>query len=805
MNKNIKNMPMLVLRGVVVFPGMLLHFDVGREKSIKAIDKAMDEDRIIYLVTQRDMTVDQPDFSDVYPVGCVAVIKQVLRMPGGDSVRVLAEGKYRALVETEIFDDPYFCVKPVSCTEKSSRIGDAKKEAMLRYTREVFENYSDITSRVAPDVAMRVLSEDDPGVLSDYLASNLPIPYESKQIILSELNPVKRLDKFIHILTHEFEIQKINYEINEEVKSRIDDNQREYYIREQLKVLSEELGEGDGQESEISEYKTAIDNIAASDEIKEKLYKEVDRLSKMPQGAHEATVVRNYLDACLKLPWNIYTKDKIDIAKAEKMLDKEHYGMKDIKQRIIELLAVKKIAPDINGQIICFSGPPGVGKTSIASSIAKCMGRKFARISLGGIKDEAEIRGHRKTYIGAMEGRIMSAIADCGSSNPLILLDEVDKIGSDFKGDSSAALLEVLDPEQNVAFRDHYIDLPYDLSKVLFVTTANDESAIPGPLLDRMEVIRLSSYTAEDKFNIAKHHLINKQLQKHGLKKQNIRFTDDAIRMIIEGYTKEAGVRELDKKIAAVCRKAAVRIASGENGSIRVTSGNIHDFLGTRKFRIEDVNKAEDETGVVNGLAWTSVGGEILRMEAIVLSGTGKIVLTGSLGDVMKESAQTAVSYVRSKAHEFGIDPDFYKTMDIHIHATEAAVPKDGPSAGVSMATAIVSALTGTPIRHDVAMTGEITLHGKVTAIGGLKEKTMAAYRAGIKTVIIPEENQPDLNDIDERVRKNINFITASHIERVLSKALVRAPAAVKDKPIVNSSAIKIEIIDNKQPSVIRQ
>jgi ATP-dependent Lon protease len=781
MNDNIHIMPMLVLRGVVVFPGMLLHFDVGRKKSVRAINRAMQENQIIFLASQRDVTIEDPEFSDVSTIGCVAYVKQILKLPG-DNLRVLVEGIYRAAVSEVISSEPYFTVAAEACVDKYSRASELRKTALVRMAKETFDEYVSLSDRLSPDVVTAVMADDNPGHLADYIASNLPMPVEDKQFILDQLSPVKRIEQLIVILRRECEILRLDNEINRKVQGNIDENQREYYLREQLKVLSEELGNNEDESAEVDEYNRSISLLKAPDEIKDKLFRETEKLLKMPQGSHEATVIRGYLDKCIALPWQTYSKDVINLQKAEKILEHDHYGMKKVKQRIIEMLAVKKLAPDVNGQIICLVGPPGVGKTSIAASIARCMGRKYTRISLGGIKDEAEIRGHRKTYIGAMEGRIMSAIEQAGTSNPLMLLDEIDKIGTDFKGDCSAALLEALDPEQNTAFRDHYIDLPYDLSHVLFITTANDADNIPAPLLDRMEIIELPSYTREDKFNIARRHLVAKQLKKHGLTAKTCRICDDAVYGLIDYYTREAGVRKLEQKIAALCRKAAAEIASGNVSSVVIHGKDLEKMLGVRRYRAEQVSVYPDEVGVVNGLAWTSVGGELLRIEVAALDGTGKIVLTGSLGDVMKESAQTAVSYIRSRAKSLGIDGDFYKNKDIHIHAVEAAVPKDGPSAGISMATAIASAMTGRPIRHDVAMTGEISLRGRVLPIGGLKEKTMAAYRAGIRTVIVPRENEPDLTEIDPRVHEALNFVIADNMDTVLETALIPA-GADEDKP----------------------
>ena len=793
---NFNSMPMLILRGMVVFPGMLLHFDVGRKKSIAAINKAMDSNQTLFLATQKDISVEDPKINEVYKIGCVAVIKQILKT-SNDTIRVMVEGVCRATVDCVLDSIPCFHVTVNECIEKYSKASELKKEALLRNAREAFEEYVSLSPRIPPDVLGRVLLDNDMGHLADYIASNLPLQYSDKQTVLGQLSPAIRLQDLIVILRKECDILRYESEINGIVQKNIDDNQREYYMREQLKVLNEELGNTVDGDDELAEYRKKIGALNASDSVKKKLEKEVAKIERMPHGSHEETVVRGYLDTCLELPWGVYSKDNIDIEKSRKILERDHYGMADVKKRIIELLAVKKLSPEINGQIICLVGAPGVGKTSVARSIAKCMGRKFARISLGGVKDESEIRGHRRTYIGSMPGRIINAFLETGVSNPLILLDEIDKIGSDHKGDCSAALLEALDPEQNSSFRDHFIDMPYDLSKAIFITTANDEGAISGPLRDRMEMIELPSYTREDKFRIAKKYLVPKEIKKHGLNSKNCKITNSALYEVIDYYTREAGVRKLEQNIAALCRMAAVDIADGKTDAVKIDADNVSRQLGVRKYRPESVFECFDEVGTVNGLAWTSVGGELMKLEASALDGTGKIVLTGSLGDVMKESAQTAVSYVRSIAKDYDIDSKFYKNKDIHLHATEAAVPKDGPSAGITMAVALVSALSGIAIRHDVAMTGEISLLGKVLPIGGLKEKTMAAYRAGIKRVIVPEENRADLSEVDERVKENIEFVIVNDMKQVLETALVKSKNTSKSKTSVSKKPNK-SLVNNK-------
>ena len=789
MTDNINILPMIITRGVVVFPGMLVNFDVGRPKSVNAINRAMDGNRVIYLAAQTDISIDSPCESDASKVGCVASIKQVLKMPGENTMRIIVEGLYRAKAEEVITDEPYFTAAVTGCDLVAARASEVKKTALIRMMRETFNKYAEIAGRISPDVVSSVLIDDDIGHLADFVASNLPMPWEDKQHILEQLSEVKRIEELISILRKECGILKYENEINAKVQRNIDDNQRDYYLREQLRVLNDELGNNESVD-EIDEYRAKIDSLSAEGYVKEKLNKELDKLSKMPQGAHEATVVRNYLDCCIELPWNAVTKDSVNIKKAQSILDKDHYGLKKVKQRIIEMLAVHKLAPDQTGQILCLVGPPGVGKTSIAASVAKCMGRKFARVSLGGIKDESEIRGHRRTYIGAMPGRLIDAVRISGTSNPLILLDEIDKIGNDFHGDCSASLLEALDPEQNSTFVDHFVDMPYDFSKTLFITTANDASSIPGPLRDRMEMIELPGYTREEKLHIAKDHLVAKELKKHGLTGRTCRISDDALYSLIDSYTRESGVRQLEREIASLCRKAACKIALDEAKSVRITSKDLREMIGPKRFRPDNVTDCDDEIGTVNGLAWTSVGGELMKLEVAAFKGNGKIELTGSLGDVMKESAKTAVSYVRGIADRYGIPSDFYKTMDIHIHATEAAVPKDGPSAGITMAVAVVSALSGRKIKHDVAMTGEISLRGRVLPIGGLKEKTMAAYKSGIKTVIVPLDNVPDLDEIDPMVRNALNFVPCEKMDKVLNTALADTVGESHSAQPISSSPI---------------
>ncbi len=765
-------MPVLALRGLVLFPDMTLHFDVGRPASIAALKYALSGNEKIFLVTQRDINEEEPMFTGLYTMGVIATVKQVLRASeNGKTLRVVVEGLQRATLTELISTKPFLRGIVKERTEKSVPAESFDYEtALIRKVRELFGNYCDISTRMSPEVFAEAMTEVDSGVLADKIAANVFMPVEEKQHLLSELNPLARLEYLSVVLAQEIELLMLEDEIHSRVQDQMDKNQRDYYLREQLRVIYDELGEGEDTPEEVDKYTSMIKKSAMPDEAKEKLLAECKRLGKMSSGSPDANVVRTYLDKCLALPWGVYTKDNLNITKAEKQLDKDHYGLRDVKERIIENLAARTLSPDIKGQIICLAGPPGVGKTSIAKSVAKAVNKNYVRISLGGVRDEAEIRGHRRTYIGAIPGRIINAMIDAKSSNPLVLLDEIDKLGGDFKGDPASALLEVLDGEQNNTFCDHFIELPFDLSKVLFITTANDKYAIPEPLRDRMEIIDLSSYTHEEKFNIAKKHLIPKQLAEHNIDKKQLKINDKAVRLMIDGYTKEAGVRQLERIVAKICRKAAVRFIKGEEKTVNVTEKNLTDFLGQVRFRPDEI-KLNDEIGKANGLAWTSVGGEMLPIEVSVLEGTGKLELTGSLGDVMKESAKIAVSLVRSRAAQFGIDTDFYKNKDIHIHCPEGAVPKDGPSAGITMTTAITSALSGIAIKGDVAMTGEITLRGNVLAIGGLKEKSMAAYRQGMKKVIIPYDNASDLEKIDDAVKEKITFIPVRTIDEVFAVA----------------------------------
>ena len=767
----VQTLPMIALRGLVVFPNMELHFDVGRPKSVQALSAAMSHDQTLFLVTQRNTEVEDPREDQLYTVGVVARVRQVLRLPG-DNLRVMVEGLYRARLQDVVQEEPYFLALTKEAHPR--RVADAlQEEALVRECRQYLDAYAACAPTVPEEVFQGAAIIDDAGHLADHVAAGLPLAEAKKQEILATMTVERRMERLLAMLQHEIAVLKLENQIHDRVHTQMDENQRDYYLREQLRAITEELGDGDNPAEEATSYRRQVESLELPDEVREKLQKECDRLAKMPTGSQETAVVRGYLDTCLALPWGKRTEDSLDLAAARQVLDRDHYGMNKVKERIVESLAVRVLSREMRGQILCFVGPPGVGKTSVAKSIAAAMGRRYVRVSLGGVHDEAEIRGHRKTYIGSMPGRIISAITKAKSCNPLILLDEIDKLGRDFRGDPAAAMLEVLDPEQNATFTDHYLELPFDLSEVLFITTANDQSEIPEALADRMDIITLSSYTAEEKFYIAKEHLLPKQRKRHGLTARQLRVSDTVLRALIEGYTREAGVRKLERRLADLCRKAAGRIVAGEAKTVTVK--DLKEFLGPVKYKL-DVLSATDEVGVVNGLAWTSVGGEMLQVEVAVLDGTGKVELTGSLGDVMKESARTAMSFVRSRAEEWGIDTEFYKKKDIHVHVPEGAVPKDGPSAGVTMATAMVSALSGIPVRHDVAMTGEITLRGRVLPIGGLREKSMAAYTRRMHTVILPQENEADLAEVDAAVKDKLQFVPVSHMDAVLNMALTHKP-----------------------------
>lgn len=769
-------LPILALRGLTVFPDQTVHFDVGRTKSVRALEACMKQDQHILLIPQKDILVDDPKLVDLCSVGVIAHVKQVLKTQG-ENLRILVTGLRRAKIMEVSQTEPYMAgyVESVPNQEANDSV---RGMALRREALAVYSAYMDLCEQPVQVIQLKIMASDDCSFIADSIAQNSGIDFKEKCKLLSQLNPVKRLESAVKLLKREVEVLQLESQIQEKTKAAIDQNQKDYYLREQMKAIREELGEGD-DDSEFENYIARICSLCLEDVHEKKLLKDVDRLKKQPFGSQEAAVLRNYLDHVLELPWTVTTKERVDVAAARKILEQDHFGMEKVKERILETIAVRQMAPEMPPQIICLVGPPGVGKTSISYSIAKSLNRKMARISLGGVHDEADIRGHRKTYVGAMPGRIMAAVAQAGSKNALILLDEIDKLGHDHRGDPSAALLEVLDAEQNHTYRDHYLEIPFDLSDVMFITTANTLDTVPRPLLDRMEVIELGSYTDEEKVMIAKNHLFPKQLKKHGMKKSQVRITDDAIREIISCYTRESGVRNLERSFAEICRKCAMKLLEQETQKrITVTGSNLEEFLGVRKF-LPDRLPCTDEVGLVTGLAWTSVGGETLEVEVNVMDGSGKLELTGNLGDVMKESAHAALSYIRANAEKLGIPSDFYKTKDIHVHFPEGAVPKDGPSAGVTVCTAMVSALTGVTVRRDVAMTGEISLRGRVMRIGGLKEKTMAALRHGIRTVIIPADNERDLEEIDQSVRRQLNFISAQTVDTVLEAALNRKTEVV--------------------------
>ena len=775
------HLPTIALRGLVVFPNNLVHFEVGREKSIAAVEWAMANNSNVFLVAQKSMDTTEPQQADLFSYGVVAEVKQVLRV-SGDLVKVLVEGKYRAKLSALDASGDFLLSEVRPAPVRTGKADDAvETEALLRALKAGFDEYLGMNPRLGKDVVFAIVSSDDPAFLSEYMPANLLFRYEDKQAVMDEGTLNGRLKKLIEMLRRECQVMKIEKEIAEKVNESMDKNQRDYYLHEQLHIISDELGEGDDTHAEADGYRRRITGLHLAEDSEKKLLKEVDRLAKMQGSNQEATVIRTYLDTCLDLPWNTFTVDDLDISRAQQILDRDHYGLKKVKDRILETLAVRKLAPDVKAQIICLVGPPGVGKTSIARSIAESMGRKYVRISLGGVRDEAEIRGHRRTYIGAMPGKIITAMISAKSANPLMLLDEIDKLAGDFRGDPAAALLEALDPEQNSTFNDHFIDIPFDLSHVLFITTANDLGSIPGPLRDRMDVIELPSYTRVEKYNIARKHLLPKQLKACGLTGK-VTLSQSALYGIIDGYTREAGVRNLERTITSVLRKCARKIAAGEVESVSVTGTMLEQLLGPRFVKPDFLNRT-NAVGIANGLAWTSVGGETLPIEVQVMdNGSGKITVTGSLGDVMKESAQLAVTWVRVHAAEYGIDPEKLKKCDLHIHAPEGAVPKDGPSAGVTLTTALVSCLSGIPVRGDVAMTGEITLHGNVLPIGGLREKSMAAYREGMKTVLIPKDNEPDLYEVDDEVKKNLTFLPMQSLTQVLNAALLKPQNAKKAK-----------------------
>lgn len=781
-----KTVPAIPLRGLVVYPGMTLHFDVGRKKSIKALNTAMENDQLIFLVAQTDPSIDDPTGDDVFGVGVVCEVRQMMKIPNSTNYRVIVKGIQRATLIDMFLDNGYF-----SATIENAHIIKAdyneQNEAYVRLLKKEYEEYASMFKKISNDVVTAIIETESVGELCNIVCENSFFSYKDKQSILEEFDETECIKKLLLLIKKEITTLHLEAEIQEKLQKEVDKNQREYYLREEMKVISDELGEGENPAEEADEYRNKISSLKCDDKIKDKLYKECDKLMKMPSGSHEGTVIRTYLDKCLQIPFGKYSKDRINLKQSRSILDKDHFGLNDVKDRITEALAVLKRSSELAGQIICLAGPPGVGKTSIVKSLAKSMNREYVRIALGGVHDEAEIRGHRRTYIGAMAGRITEALISAKTMNPIILLDEIDKVGSDYKGDPASALLEALDPEQNSTFNDHYIDFPLDLSKVLFITTANDTSLISAPLYDRMEIIELSSYSPDEKFNIAKKHLVKKEILKHGLTPAQLKISDSALHKIIKSYTREAGVRGLEKQIAALCRKACMELESGKQ-CLRINEKNLSKYLGTEKYD-EDIIPSSNQIGVVNGLAWTQVGGTMLPIEVSALNGTGKIELTGNLGDVMKESAKIAVSFIRSQADKYFLDSDFYKTKDIHIHAPEGAIPKDGPSAGLAITTAILSELSGIPIKHNVAMTGEISLKGNALAIGGLKEKSMAAYKAGCDTIIIPKDNLKDLTKISDEVKNNVNFVSVSSFDEVAKVALEYMPNKKDSKVIINTNA----------------
>ncbi len=773
-------LPLLPLRGILVFPYMVIHLDVGREKSVQAIEEAMIKDRHIFLATQKDAQTDDPDEDDIYTVGTVAEVKQLLKLPGG-TIRVLVEGVARARIKKYTSHDPYFTVVIEQYSETTSK--NPQVEALMRSLVTQFEQYVKLSKKIPPETVVAVVNIEEPGRLADIVASHLTLRIEDKQAILEAEDIVRRLEKLCSIMARELEIVELERKINVRVRKQMEKTQKEYYLREQIKAIQRELGEKDDRIAESEEYREKIEKAKLPRDVEEKALKEVERLEKMPPMAAEATVVRNYLDWLLALPWSKSTRDRLDINKAQAILDEDHYGLNMVKERILEYLAIRKLAKKMKGPILCFVGPPGVGKTSLGRSIARALERKFVRISLGGVRDEAEIRGHRRTYVGALPGRIIQGMKTAGSKNPVFLLDEVDKMSMDFRGDPSSALLEVLDPEQNSTFSDHYIEVPYDLSNVMFITTANVQHNIPGPLQDRMEIIYIPGYTEEEKVQIAMRHLMPKQIKEHGLDNKMINISENAVRRVIREYTRESGVRNLERNIASLCRKAAKQIVAGKSKRVRINVQQLEQFLGKPKYRYGTAEQ-EDQVGVATGLAWTEVGGDSLQVEVTIYKGSGKLTLTGKLGDVMKESAQASYSYVRSRAAELGIKEEIFEKYDLHIHVPEGAIPKDGPSAGITMATALASALTNRKVRHDVAMTGEITLRGRVLPIGGVKEKVLAAHRAGIKTVVLPVDNRKDIDDIPANVKKQLQIVLVDHMDEVLNIALREIKITPRDAQI---------------------
>lgn len=769
-------LPMIPLRGLTIFPNMVLHFDIGREKSINALEKAMIRNQYIFLVTQKDETTDLPTIDDFYHVGTIAKIKQMLKLPG-DSIRVLVEGINRGEIDKMIMEVPYFKCAVSELPDEEPKKLTPKTEALMRTVLGLFDEYLSLDQNMSPETFSTVATIDEPGRFADIVASHLDIKTDEKQQILESLDIYDRLNILTTILSREIEILNIEESISTKVKTQMSQNQKEYYLREQMRAIQEELGVDEEVENEIDEWEKQLKELGLPEKTEENVEKEIKRMSRMQPSSAEASVSRTYIETILALPWNKESEMELDLKKAEKILDEDHYGLREVKDRVLEYLAVIHLSKVIKGPILCLVGPPGTGKTSIVKSIARATGREYVRMSLGGVRDEAEIRGHRRTYIGAIPGRVINCIKDAGTKNPVFLFDEVDKLGADFRGDPASALLEVLDPEQNKNFTDHYLEVPFDLSKVMFITTANDASTIPGPLLDRMEVIDVSGYTEEDKLQIAKKYLVPKEIKANGLKKKDIKFPQKTIRDLINYYTRESGVRNLEREIANLCRKVARKIVTeGEESEYTIKPDDIEEYLGKKRYRY-DIIKGVKEVGVTTGLAWTVVGGVTLNIETAVMPGTGKLQLTGQLGDVMQESARTGISYIRSIADELGIDKDFHEKLDMHLHIPEGATPKDGPSAGVTMCIAMISTLTGKPVRKDVAMTGEITLRGKVLPVGGIREKVLAAHRAGIKKVLLPADNEPDIDDIPEKVRKQMTFVLINEVKDAMKEVIVEKPA----------------------------
>lgn len=761
--------PLLPLRGILVFPYMIIHLDVGREKSISALEEAMVHDRLIMLASQKDAQNDKPLPEDIFSTGTVAEIKQLLKLPGG-TIRVLVEGLHRAKIEKFIELDPYYQVEVNEFEEMEGKTPEV--EALTRSVIHQFEQWVKLSKKIPPETLVSVVTVEEPGRLADLIASHLSLKIEDKQALLDAITVKDRLEKLCEIIGREMEILELEKKINVRVRKQMEKTQKEYYLREQLKAIQKELGDKDDRMAEVDDYRQRLKEQALPKEVAEKVTKEIERLEKMPPMVAESAVIRTYLDWLLALPWSKETTDRLDVKLAEDTLDEDHYGLGKVKERILEYLSIRKLTQSMKGPILCLVGPPGVGKTSLARSIARAMERKFVRVSLGGVRDEAEIRGHRRTYVGALPGRVIQGMRTVGSKNPVFLLDEIDKMSSDFRGDPSAALLEVLDPEQNNTFSDHYVEVPFDLSRVLWVVTANVMHNIPRPLLDRMEIISIPGYTEEEKVQIAKRYLIPKQVREHGLTDKQVIFTEGTVQKVIRDYTRESGVRNLERSMATLCRKVARQIVQNERTSIKITTQNLHTFLGAPKYRHAHA-ESNHQIGVSTGLAWTEVGGDVLATEVSIMKGKGKLTLTGQLGEVMRESAQAGFSYIRTKASDLGIDPEFYEKTDIHIHLPEGAIPKDGPSAGITMATAVASALTGKAVRADLAMTGEITLRGRVLPVGGIKEKVLAAHRAGIKKIILPQENKRDLDELPANVKRSLEFVLVEHMDEVLKNALV--------------------------------